>query len=215
MPTTITPTVGPWVTPLQIPSDGENVSSASVAQYVQEIANRLELIRARVPGLSASGSPIRLLAPPAESFRPSGPEWGLTQATPSNAPAAVTLMVSSVQILFPLDLVAGQVVQGYGCMMRGAAGHAALPAVMPSISLVYIDVTGSGGSDPGFSTANGPVVDPSANTAAYQANHTFGNSGVSHTVVANRQYYLRFTPESSTNALVGLRVISGYVDVSG
>lgn len=218
MPTNVTPTVGPWVTPLQIPSDGEGISSASVLAYVQEIANRLELIRNRAPGLTASGSPITLPVTAGDAILLAASTNWRKDSSNTLAPVVTNLAVSATEtVLLPLrGLVPGQVVQSMGVLIRGAAGHAALPAAMPTMALTRVDLTAAvgGAADPTNATVTG-TGDASANTAAYQVNHLITTGGGGHVVLANNLYFLRVLGESGANSLLGLKILSGFIAVSG
>jgi hypothetical protein len=123
---------------------------------------------------------------------------------------------STSPIYFALKTVPGQVIRSINVVLRGAGGHAALPATPPAISLVAADLTAAigGALDPNYTTVAGPQVDTSANTAAYQLTHAISLSGLSITVNANTLYAVRLAGEAGANGLIGMRVMSASAEVS-
>lgn len=104
----------------------------------------------------------------------------------------------------PFNPPHGSIINSFTVNYRGAAAHGALPAVMPTIMIGYYDVTTGGSSV----VANSTKSDPSANTAAFQAYHSFtsnnAGAGINHTVDRTRhRYYVLVTAESGAFALVG------------
>jgi hypothetical protein len=95
-----------------------------------------------------------------------------------------------------------------GLMVKGAGAHAGLPATMPKMEL-YSTVIGSGSS-----TLQATVTDTSANTTAYQSEHLTSVGSLSVVIAQNTLYSLIVSGESSTNALVGLRVSGLYLVVN-
>lgn len=83
-------------------------------------------------------------------------------------------------------------------------GHAGLPSQMPRLTLKVLSAAD-------FNTAilNNTAIDTSANVTAYQANHLITLSSINHVVDASAyQYIIIFEPESGTNAMAGMEVMS-------
>lgn len=100
-------------------------------------------------------------------------------------------------ILFPLRLRSGDIIERVSMFVEGGFGvdHVALPASLPQIQLVEIDLDG-------LVTTIGTQVDTSANVAAYNLNHEVALTGLSETVASPSLYYIRITGESGANSEV-------------
>ena len=211
----VTPTNGPWAATLNIPADGETINSAGVLAYVQEIANRLEFLRQRVPAAVPNAGPMTIGKPMGEALIAAGSTNWQVNFTASSGPVVNNLVITSTEVfLLTLDqLVPGSVIRTFNALLRGAAAHAALPAVMPKVELVKYDLTTvlGTGTAPGWTVVD-TVSDTAASTAAYQLNHLITKTlAAPQTVGVNDVWALRMTGESGANSLVGLQWVAGAV----
>lgn len=216
--TTVIVPVNAYAASLSIPADGEGVSAASVALYVQEIANRLEFIRQRHPGANPVANLLKVIKSAGEAVLfPGSTNYQIGLSTIS--PGVVNNLAVSVTEVFLVQfeqLVPGTVIRNFTAIHRAAGAHAALPAVMPKIELCKLDLTGYIGA------GVAPVVtvvdtqsDVSGTTAAFQLAHTITKAiGAPPTVGANEMWFLRATGESGANALLGAQWTSFSLDVS-
>lgn len=110
-------------------------------------------------------------------------------------------------LLFCLDdaLIHGATINSVTLYLQGAAGHGALPAMMPSLGLARWDYA----TDTFASlVAAGVTVDSSANVAAYEAAHNI-IATVDQNSTVDRESYHYFAVvcnEGNTNALAQLRL---------
>jgi hypothetical protein len=89
-------------------------------------------------------------------------------------------------------------------VVSGAAGHAALPAVMPQLQIRRAICTI--GSAAIADNSLGTQLDTSASFAAYELNHEIAITGLNHTIVTTDSYYIRFTGETGANSVSGLQL---------
>jgi hypothetical protein len=214
--TTVIVPVNTFGAALSIPADGEGVSSASVALYVQEIANRLEFIRRRTLGAQdvSTAISLRLDASQAQLFNGTA-NYRLSAAL-GTAPTVDNLVVSATEtflVPFPY-LVPGVVIRGFGGLYRGAGAHAALPAVMPKVELVSFTALPGGAATPTL-TAVDSQSDTSGTTAALQLAHYVSKTVAPITVADPVMYMLRMTGESGANSLLGGQWSSFFLTISG
>lgn len=220
MTVAIVPANGPWAT-INIPADGEAVSSASVLGYMQVVANELEFLRRRLPGASAPANLLTVGKPAGESvIKLASTVWAVSLPTgPAGAVSTLGLIgVSSTEpALISLDgLIPGAILRNFKAWFRGGV-HAGLPAVMPKIELVKFSPSGVVGinATPTYTVVD-TMVDASANTAAYQPGHIVTKAiAAPPTVGADEQWGIRIYGESGANSQVGLEAIWAAVDVSG
>ena len=215
MTVVIVPSNGPWAASLSIPADGETINSASVAGYVQELANRLEFLRQRVPAAVPNAGPMTVGKPMGEALIAAGSSTWQANFTASSGPVVNNLAISAVEVfLLTLDqLVPGSVIRSFNALCRGAGAHAALPAVMPKLELVKYDLASviGTGTGPGWTVID-TVSDTAASTAAYQVNHLISKTlAAPQTVGVNDVWALRMTGESGANSLIGLQWVAGAV----
>lgn len=215
MTVTITPANGPWAVPLVIPADGETINSASVLQYMQEVANRLEFLRRRVLGAADVANQVtyRLDASQAQLFNGTA-NYRISCAL-GTAPTVDNLVLSATEtFLVPFPILPGSLIRGFSALHRGAAAHAALPAVMPKIELVSVSWFPGGGVTPTVGVVD-TQADTSASTAALQAAHYISKTIAPITVVDPTMYFLRMTGESGANALIGGQWSAFALTISG
>lgn len=214
----ITPANGPWAATLNIPADGEAISSVSVLGYMQEVANRLEYLRQRVPGANPVANLIRQQKSPGSAVLvTASTTWVVSTA--SNIPGVLTqisIAPGTESVFIPLDgLIAGQVIRAFNVTTKGAGGHAALPAVMPKVDLVKYDLSAAIGGVSLATTTVDTQTDVAANTAALQVYHAIGKTlAAPETVLANVIYGLRITGESGANSVAGANYVGASIDVS-
>lgn len=191
---------------LVIPADGEPANSASILQYVQELANRVEYVRQRVPGATPIGAPINLRVPllglpvtPANWswFASGGPFYQTTVNTPQ-------------EIYLPLpSLVPGVQIRGYQVTINPAGAHAGMPGAKPQVRLFR---------QPNNTLIGNTVsttVDPSAILGTYETYHDIAGTGLTEVVASGFQYYLIFRNEFGANALSGLNLTDAQISVYG
>jgi len=92
--------------------------------------------------------------------------------------------------------------------VKGASGHAGLPAVVPAVALGQLNVT------TGTITSVGIAGDPSVSVGGYQGYHFISLTGLSQSLNTSNPYIISFRGESTTNALVGLQVYAIEVQYS-
>ncbi len=112
--------------------------------------------------------------------------------------------------LLPAQLPIGATITSYGMRILPTGGHGALPAGMPSVGMYQLD------QDLGSTVTVGTTfaVDSSANVGAYQVAHTVSKTGLTHTILADRQYYIACTGEYSTNRVNDMYVTAVWVVVA-
>jgi hypothetical protein len=218
MPTNITP-ADAWTTPVPIPNNGEPANQASISQYIQPIADRLEFLRKRIIG--ASSQSIRLHVP--IQTQGTNANWAVDANTGYLKAAA---SINTAQSLYlPLQAF-GAIVSGgpssptitqMGIMLLGATGHAALPATMPKLELVqWVTAAALGGNGAIPETVLATQSDTSANTAAYQVWHNVQQTlGVPPAYNPTAQWALKLTNEAGANALAGLLAGHAWIEVTG
>lgn len=216
MTTAIVP-VNAYGASLSIPADGEAVSSASVLLYMQEVANRLEFLRQRLPGANPVANILNIGRFAADAIiLPSSTVWARSFSNVF-APVVNNLVLSSTEVfLMPIPLVAGTVIRNFAAIARGAGAHAGLPAVMPKVELVKLDGLGYLGAAvaPSYTSVDNQS-DTSGTTAAYQVAHLITKTlGAPQTVGVNEAWALRMTGESGANALIGLQWTGFSIGVS-
>lgn len=207
---------------LPIPADGEPANSASIAQYVQEIANRLEYLRQRTPGANPPANLIRVIIPIVESAQGTGWTYGRsTNGTQLLSPYLQNSDVAlqrecAVQVPW---LPVGIIIRAFGCVMQAATTHAALPANMPTLSLCAYSIAAGyvGAAAEPFGppeTIIDSQIDTSPNIAAYNIGHVVSKS-LTKIVAAGEFYQIKWRNESGANSQTGNTIRSFYIDISG
>jgi hypothetical protein len=112
-----------------------------------------------------------------------------------------TTATAGNNIWFPVKLPRSCTVTTVAALVQGAAGHAGLPAVMPTVQLFTRSVF----SD--TATAAGGATDTSASTGAYQAGHAITNSALSVSI-DQHVCFVRVSNESGANALSGFKLLA-------
>ncbi|MFS8067810.1 MAG: hypothetical protein ACMG6S_15720, partial [Byssovorax sp.] len=116
--------------------------------------------------------------------------------------------ISANAILYiPLDLPHGAILNSVEVVVHPAPGHAGLPT-MPQITVKKVPKgTGSG------APVAGPVVDSSANIAAYEVVHSMSATNIGHTVdKLNHRYHVELLAEQSViDPVPGCRYLSTVV----
>jgi len=133
------------------------------------------------------------------------PGYGSTNFTPIIGATNVhwEQQVNTVSVLYlPLCFVPlPATIIAITASVKGAAGHAALPAVMPKVEIVRQAADGSS------MVSEGSFTDASASTGAYQTTHNILLTSLSIQPISYA-WNIRFTGESGANALAGLEVYS-------
>lgn len=119
---------------------------------------------------------------------------------------AVSQVTTPASIFVELALAHGHTFNTAELTIHPAGSHSALPAAMPDFSVVKHNIATGVGSFVGSTTT---VVDPSANTVAYELRHTITVTGINE--VIDRTTYVYFgvyDNENSTHAVTGLEVVA-------
>jgi hypothetical protein len=170
--------------PIIINGSGIEFAGFSGANIVAAIPGRSSSYRLEVP-LRPSG------AIPADwTWNDSG--WWVHDATTNNE-FAFSLMLPPLGKLSEVRAI-----------VSGAAGHAALAAVMPQLSvrravctLAAADITAD---------SLGSQTDSSATFADYELNHEIAVTGLNHTISTASSYFVRITGETGANSVSGLKL---------
>lgn len=208
----ITP-VNAWGASLSIPSDLEPATSASLALFVQELANRLEYLRKRVPGASATADALRLITPLATGIQNGANYTYQVSATPGNFPFMAQTSLGSTPVFFPIPgLFSGAVIKTIYMRYSSVTLRAGLPAVMPRIELASYDRSSAAPAETIIQNA----PDISASAAVYQTAHDVSINLVSPEVVnPAKLYFLKVFGESGANSAIGANLLSVGVDLFG
>lgn len=212
MTTPITP-VNAWGATLSIPQDLEPANSASIALYVQELANRLEYLRKRMPGASATADALRVLTPLATGIQNGANYVYQVSATPGNFPFVLQSSLGSTPMFFPVaGLFPGATIKTIYMRYTSVTLRAGLPAVMPRIELASYDRSTAAPAE----TVLANAIDPSVSAALYQTVHDVTvNLGAPEVVSPAKLYFLKVFGESGANSAVGSNLISVGVDLYG
>jgi len=133
-------------------------------------------------------------------------ETRVVSATPSADPAnwkwasgnIWTNLTTGTELDLPIDPPQGCVISTVVVRYQGASLHGGLPGTMPAVALKYYDTS----SNLNITVSSGS--DTSANTTAFQTEHSITLSSVNHTVdKTTRRYFVSVTAESGANALTG------------
>ena len=112
------------------------------------------------------------------------------------------LKTSACYLYLPVTMVPlASAITEITAYIEGYAGHADLPAVMPSVSLVYQALDGSA------TTLSGSQSDTSATTGAYQTVHAVTLTGL-NIQPTNYPWEILITSESGANSVTGMAVYS-------
>lgn len=217
MTTAIVP-VNAYGASLLIPQDLEPANAASIALYVQEIANRLEYIRQRVVGANPVANLLRLTKSAYQAVQQTGTTvW--TQGAFNSGALLYNVVNAAQEVYIPLDLVPGQIIRGYGMYVNGGSAHVGVPATKPKIDLVKAFPTYQatiGGFNLPSMSAQDTTSDPTAVLATYDKVHLVASGAIALTVAAGDSWALRVYGEGGANSLAGVTSIAGfYVDISG
>lgn len=148
------------------------------------------------PGATALTAPLtdtRITATPI--FDPTNANVTLTGSDVTTASTAV----STFHYVLPVPN--GAILTNVKVYLKGASGHGALPAIMPSMTITARNITTGA-----VTTVLASTPDGSASTAAYEAAHSI-DSGVLATTVDRtvKAYVVSVTTEGSTNAASGAK----------
>jgi hypothetical protein len=167
VPQNITETPG-WDTPLTAPAGGDPRTSAAWLAHLQKFANRLGLLGAN-GGVAANVSVPVPLSPVDNASARFTADYLTNSWAQNNLAVAAAL---GFQLVIPTGLKLKEV----RAVVRGSAGHGALPANMPGLTVKRSDAA-LGGTGFALSTeAN--ITDPSASVAAYEVWHEIAATGL-------------------------------------
>lgn len=217
MTTNIVP-VNAWGANVVVPQDLEPATAASLAVFVQELANRAEYLRQRLPGANPPANLIRLTKTGYNAvFQIGTTVW--TQGAFNSGALLYNVVNAAQEFYIPLDLVPGQIVRGYGMYVNGGSAHAGIPATKPKIDLVKSFTTypaSVGTTNLPQMSALDTTTDPTAVLATYNVVHAVSSGAVAFTVASGDSWALRVYGEGGANSLPSVTSIAGfYVDISG
>lgn len=182
-----------------VASDGDPVNQGAWRNADGPLADRTFFLRKRTRG-SETGEeiPVPMICGPgaAANFTWDSPQMEWRQNS-----------VASAGVLF-IDLTGvvpkNAVIKSVTAHVIGAAGHAALPGTMPTLTLYRKD-TGTQGN----ATNIGSQADASGSTGAYQVVHSITIGGLSEVVAhdSGNRNYLTFEGEAGSNSAVNLRLL--------
>ncbi len=136
-------------------------------------------------------------------YMATGGTWQVAQWEPSAACGGfVSTVVGSGFVWWPLDLAQGMTLTAFGVLVKGGAGHGALPAQRPRVRLVRGPLDGSA-----VPTVLVEVTDSAASVVAYEDEHVVtGNAGPLAIDTSLYAYWLYVVNESGANSAIGLEV---------
>ena len=206
MPANIVP-VNAWTTPLTGPANGDPVDGGVGAPSYdmgQKIANRVEFLKEHVDAAESQTIrfPLLHLNPVDGTTVTAG--WAIGAAGAAMAINQVSAAGAYVA-MFELVQPKHATLIGLIVSLAAAAGHGALPATMPVLTLLRQD-TGSLAAPTMVATA----TDASASVAAYEAPHII-SLGVLAEVLAydsGLRYFLKLAGETGAGSVAGLALTS-------
>ncbi len=102
----------------------------------------------------------------------------------------------------PLRLPHGQELTSVTMRVIGGPGHAGLPAQMPALELVSMNLSN-------ITAVIGTAIDGSASVVTYEAAHDITIGGLTETVdLTTKRYFLALSGERNANYVSGLRAIA-------
>lgn len=170
----------------------------------QQVGDRFQALQRAVPGAGTSVTvrvPLIALYNTSDRFTgsPGQNRWLYSQGDITSAGALLFAVPSSLPVGFgKIDSVVARVM---------GTGHSALPATKPTLTL-YRNGRAAGGTGDVTATSVGTQADTAASAGAYDVIHTITISGLAHSVLADNDYFIKFTGEASTNASPGLALYS-------
>jgi hypothetical protein len=194
---------------VQVPSTGDTADQSVWLEAAQPLANRTLYLKERMKGVSAGSIGCRV--PMTGAYSATG-SW--TFLTLGNVRSVwQQSSVGAFQLYFPITHLlpsVGKIVGG-SILLEGGTGHAALPAVVPTFSLVR---WASDSGNPSFNTTGQTSIvsagDPSGSAATYETVHSIILPAATEVIDLTKEYALMVTGESSTNALANQLTV-GYV----
>jgi hypothetical protein len=197
---------------VRIPEGTDRRNTTNLAAGFEDLSNRTAFLHARIAGVAD----LATIAVPLELGYTAAPSvWGEGVSADKYW---MQNQLSNNRLLFDITALLPQVctISGYGFVVDPASGHGARPvgavgellrrpwtaapdAAWSVLSLVT-DPTGEG---------------PPESVSNYQATHIFGSSGMVENVnkVSAYRWAIAITGESGVNAVVGLALLTAYVQV--
>lgn len=187
-----------------IPSDADPANAASVNVAFGALADRTAILGSNVSGVLDRRCRV---SPHLAAY--DGTYWDfLSRKLASKASS------TGKAVIFPILLPHGAKLLNVRAELQGAAGHGALPAVMPSMIVESVSANG-------IDTTLATITDPSVNVATYELNHTVAAAadfaaGAGFTIANHTPslavpsfYQVIFTHESGANSIAaGLSLYS-------
>lgn len=179
-----------WVDQVRVIDDGDSCSNAEHGATATDLASRTTHLRNALPGVAPSIIvQVNLAAFNADNWVP-GSTISFGQWVNSDTTGAGFLVFH-----FPTNLK-GKITAVKAHVMgtsAAGAGHAALPATKPVLTLVRHKFAD------GLTTV-ASQADPSATVGAYNAAHTIELTGLNATLEEGREYFIQLTGETGANA---------------
>jgi hypothetical protein len=181
--------------------DGFNATcNATLPALFQQVGDREQALARVTPGAGTSVTvrvPLVALYNTSDRFTgsPGQNRWLYSQGDIASAGA---LLFS-----FPSNLPKSHgKIASVTAVLKGDS-HSALPATKPTLTL-YRNGRAAGGTGDVTATSVGTQTDAAASAGAYDVVHTITIAALNHTLVADNDYFIKFTGEASTNAQLGL-----------
>jgi hypothetical protein len=194
--------VGDVVLAYTIPEDSDGPPrAADVAVFMQGSADDIARLSARTSG----GSNRRCYA--SFNYSAANGTWSIDDTLGCLTQISTA---SPAQAIVPLDLPHGSTIDQVEYHVKGFAGHAAPPAVMPAYAIVEQNPA------TGVTTTLLSTIDPSGSAGLYELNRSVTATVPGSVVVdrANKRYFARVGPESGLNSLLGFRCFGVSVRVN-
>lgn len=179
-----------WVDQVRVIDDGDSCNNAEHGATATDLASRTTHLRNAVPGVA----PSIIVQVNLAAFYSSNWVAGSTvtfgtwvNSTTSSAGGLVFHVPTTLKGKITAVKVHVTGTSGAG------AGHAALPATKPILSLVRHKLAD------GVTTV-ASQADPSVTVGAYNANHTIELTGLNATFEEGREYFVQLTGETGANA---------------
>ncbi|MBA3844794.1 MAG: hypothetical protein H0X39_19620 [Actinobacteria bacterium] len=182
-------------------SDGDPKPIASVNIGLEGIADKVA--NTQWPGTDgtkrypyASRSPVVQVS--CSPYPDSAASWTMGGTSGFRVFSLVTYQATMQYPISPPD---GSTIQTLTAIVRGVAGHVALPATRPNVALVVYD------SQTGATAAYSAGTDAPANVAAYEVAHSFMRTALGVVVDRSRySYSIAVGSEGGANALAGMAI---------
>ena len=197
---------------VRIPEGVDRRNSTNFAAGFEDLGNRTAFLNSRIPGAAALTTYV---VPLELGFTAATPVWGEGVSADKYW---MQNQLSNNRLLFDITALLPQVctISGYGFVVDPAGGHGARPVGAVAELLRRPWTAAPDAAWTVLSLVTDPVGEgPPESVANYQAAHIFGSSGMSENINKATAYKwaIAITGESGVNAVVGLTLLTAYVQV--